>query len=282
MYSMVYVYDDVFNYNLALQISDSGQLVTSPTPKENCTYSGITTHKYLLCEELHVVAPFLLHASTDEVRLLPSAMGKANQLGVQFIDPVEIIPCDTLGCDYYNSRHDVGLIIPEGAIRPSEGIIDIEFGVAMYGPFKLSDGTSVRRVSPVVWLCIQQHDFSGFQKDVEITIPHFLHLSTDDAYTYLRFLKADHRLDMLDENGDVEYQLMPADGRSVFDCATHGTLFTRHFCLVCLTSSIHPDKHTKYYLVGGRPQAGLKAKEEEIIFWVCYFLKSCLWVGFFV
>ena len=117
---------------------------------------------------------------------------------------------------------------------------------------------------------------------MEITIPHFLHLSTDDAYTYLRFLKADHRLDMLDENGDVEYQLMPADGRSVFDCATHGTLFTRHFCLVCLTTSIHPDKHTKYYLVGGRPQTGLKAKEEEIIFWVCYFLESCLWVGFFV
>ena len=221
------------------------------------------------------------HASTDELRLLPSAGSKANQLGVPFIDPVELISCDTLGCDYYNHRHDVVVRIPKGAILPSEGRIDIEFGVAMYGPFKISDGMSVRRISPVVWLCVQQHNFSGFQKDVEITIPHFLHFSTDDAYKYLRFLKADHRLDMLDENGDVEYQLMSASGRPVFDCATHGTLLTKHFCLVCLATSIHPDKHTKYYLVGGRPQASLNAKEGQIIFWICYFLQSCLWVGFF-
>ena len=111
----------------------------------------------------------------------------AKELGVQFINSIEIISCDTLGLDYYNSRHDVRLRIPEGAILPSEGMIDIEFSVAMYGPFKLADGTSVRRISPVVWLCVQQDGFSGFQKDVEITIPHFLHVSTQDAYTYLDF-----------------------------------------------------------------------------------------------
>ena len=114
-----------------------------------------------------------------------SAVIKANHVGVQFIDPVEIISCDTHGCDYYNIMHDVGLRIPEEAIPPSEGRIDIEFGVAMYGPFRLADEKSVRRVSPFVWLCIQQDGFSGFQKDVEITIPHFLDLSTEDAYKYL-------------------------------------------------------------------------------------------------
>ena len=128
------------------------------------------------------------------MRPLSTAVNRANQLGVQFIDPVEIISCDTFGCNYYNPRHDVGVKIPEGAILPSEGKIDIEFSVAMYGPFKLSDGTSVRRVSPVVWLCVQQDGFSGFQKDVEITIPHFLDLSTEDADAYLKFLKADHQL----------------------------------------------------------------------------------------
>ena len=58
----------------------------------------------------------------------------------------------TLGCDYDNSRHDVEVRIPEGAILaiPSEGSVDINIGVAMYRPFKLSDGRSVRRVSPVV------------------------------------------------------------------------------------------------------------------------------------
>ena len=80
---------------------------------------------------LHVTC----HVSTDEVRPLSTAVNRTKQFGVQFIDPIEIISCDTLGCDYYNPRHDVRLKIPEGAILPSEGIIDIEFGVTMHGPF---------------------------------------------------------------------------------------------------------------------------------------------------
>ena len=147
--------------------------------------------------------------------LLSAAVTKANQLGVQFIDPIEIISCDTNGLDYYNTRHDVEIRIPQEAILPSEGKINIEFGVAMYGPFKLSGETS-RRVSPVVWLCVQNDGFREFQKDVEITVPHFLHFSTEDAHEYLRFLKAEHQL----EDGEKEYQLKPTDGRAVFDRAT--------------------------------------------------------------
>ena len=67
----------------------------------------------------------------------------------------------------------------------------------------VSDGISVRRVSPIVWLCIKQQDFGGFQKDVKISIPHFLHFSTEYAYTYLRFLKADQPY-ISDENDEVE------------------------------------------------------------------------------
>lgn len=87
--------------------------------------------------------------------------------------------------------------------------------------FKLSDGTSVRRVSLILWLCIQQ---DGFRK---MLIPHFLDLSTEYADTYLKFLKADHRL----EDDEVEYQLKPANGRATFNRATHGTLFMRQFSL---------------------------------------------------
>ena len=145
--------------------------------------------------------------------------------------------------------------------------------MAMYGPFKLADERSVRRVSPVVWLCAQQNGFSGFQKDVEITIPHFLHFSTGNADTYLRFLKADHQ----PENGEKEYQLKLTDGRAVFDNAAHGTLFTRHFCLVCITTKVLPNEHTKYFLGG----TVFKAQEWEIVFFVCYFLRSCILVCFY-
>ena len=197
-----------------------------------------------------------------------SDTNKGIQLGFQFIDPVEIIPCDKYGCDYYNSRHDVELRIPEGAILPSDGMIKIEFGVAMYGPFKLSVG---RRVSPVVWLCVQRDDFSGFQKDVEITIPHFVDFSTKDAYTYLRFVKADHQF-------EDEYQLKPVDDRVVFNRTTHGTLLTRHFCSMCIASKVLlPNEHSKYYLGGGMR---LKAQELQIVFYVCYFLPSCIRVSF--
>ena len=224
-----------------------------------------------------IVAISTISYSAVEERPLPHAANKAKQLGVQFIDPVEIISCTTLGCDYYNTRHGVGLVIPEGAIVPSDGKIDIEFGVAMYGPFKLSDEISVRRVSPVVWLCVQQDGFSGFQRDVEITIPHFLDFSTEDAHKYLRFLKADHQLDLLTEDDKLEYQLKPADGKAVFDHAAYGQLFTRHFCSVCLATSVAPNEHTKYYLGG---EVVSKGQDWQIIFFVCYFLKSCIRVRF--
>ena len=233
----------------------------------NCCFSFLHTHG---------------HISIDEVNSLSSHLTKANQLGFQFIDPVETIFCDTHGCDYYNTRHDVGVVIPNGAILPSDGIITIEFGVALYGPFRLADGRSVRRVSPVVWLCAQQDGFSGFQKDVEITIPHFLDLSTEDAYKYLRFLKADHEFDVLNEDGKIEYQLKPAHGTAVFDHAndaTHGKLLTRHFCSVCIATSVLHNEHTKYYLGGG---ISLKAQDRWIIFYVSYFLKSCVTVRFVV
>ena len=212
------------------------------------------------------------HISTDEVRPLSNAVNKARHLGVQFIHPVTIISCDSFGCNYYNSRHDVRLTIPEGAILPREGIIDIEFGVAMYGPFRLADGKSVRRVSPVVWLCVAD-SFSEFQKDVEITIPHFLQLSKEDANKYLRFLKADHQLD----DGEIEYQLKPAAGTAEFNHAsdaTHGKLLTRHFCSVCIATSVFRDEHTRYCLGG---ELILTTQERQtIIFYVCYFLRSCI------
>ena len=79
--------------------------------------------------------------------------------------------------------------------------VDIQFGMAVQGPFKLSDGISVRRVSLILWLCIQQHGFS------KMLIPHFLDLSTEDADTYLKFLKADVNLRMMKLNINSNQQM---------------------------------------------------------------------------
>ena len=109
------------------------------------------------------------------------------------------------------------------------------------------------------------------QKDVEITIPHF---SAEDAHKYLRFLKADHHF----EDGETEYQLKSADGRAAFNRAAHGKLFTKHFCSVCITNSVSlPNEKTKYYLGGA---ISLRAQDWQIVFYVCYFLRSCIRVRF--
>ena len=223
--------------------------------------------------------PCTWSCSTAEVRPISSATNKASHLGLQLIDPVEIISCDTRGYYHYNPRHDVRLRIPEGAILPNERKINIEFGVAMYGPFKLYDGVSVRRVSPVVWLCVQQDGFSGFLKDVEITIPHFLHLSSEDASTYLRFLKADHQRDTLNEEGKIQLLFKPTDGKAEFGCIAYGTLKTKHFCSVCIATSVLPDEHTRYCLYGIKK---LRMQEWQITFFVCYFLQSCILVSWVV
>ena len=215
----------------------------------------------------------LLASSTDERRPLRPV---ADQLNIPFIDPIEVLSCDTLG-GFYN-KHDIEIMIPKGAVLPGEKV-SIEFGVSMYGPFKIADGISVKRVSPVVWLCIQQEGFTGFQKDVQLTIPHFLHISTENASRYLRFLKSDHQLDWLDEDGEVEYQLTQADGRATFDHSTKCTLVTRHFCLTCIACGIQPDKLTKYCLIGGKPKIILQEQEWKIVFFICYLLKSCVWVS---
>ena len=83
------------------------------------------------------------HSFTDQLRPLPllSAVNNAKQLSVQFIDTVEIISCDALGCDYYNPRYSVGLRTSEGAILSSGGIY------LACGTYMFADGVSVRRVS---------------------------------------------------------------------------------------------------------------------------------------
>ena len=144
----------------------------------------------------------------------------------------------------------------------------------MHGPFKLEHGRSVRRVSPIVWLCVEEDGFSKFQKDVEISIPHFLQYSNEDACRDLRFLKADHQL----KDDEHEYQLEPADGIAVFDRATHGKLLTKHFCSLCIATSVCLNELSiRYYLGGG---IRLKEQDWQIIFYVCYFLPSCLRVRF--
>ena len=85
---------------------------------------------------------FSLHVSTNEVKPLLSE-GIVSLLGMTSYRVTH------MAVNISHTRHYVGVTIPQGAVLPSEGRIDIEFGVGMHGRFNVSDGISVRRVSPI-------------------------------------------------------------------------------------------------------------------------------------
>ena len=45
-------------------------------------------------------------------------------------------PVTNVAVNITHSRHDVGVTVSQGAVLPSEGRIDIEFGVGMHGRFR--------------------------------------------------------------------------------------------------------------------------------------------------
>ena len=192
---------------------------------------------------------------------------------VPYMDPVEIVQCDSTGGVFYSSAHDFGFTIPEGAI-PEGDSINIEVGITLTGPFDFPQG--IKPVSPIVKLCVQQQPNYLFLKPVEVVLPHYFNLTGDEDSSELQigFLKAGHAL-----NGNQEYKFQQiAIGLS----NTHfkheyGILQTNHFCLLCIGGGVTREDTAKalFYLVGYckiMPDPTMW----KVYFCVTYFLKTCL------
>ena len=194
---------------------------------------------------------------------------------ISFIDPIEIIACDNQGIKYHNERHDVTLSIPPSAVPPGK-TVRIQFGVTLYNrdsPFVIPEGSMV--VSPIVWLCILDNVVGTFELDVELTLAHFLDPTVSDT---CEFWQADHRV-----TEGMLYHFKPADGYTWFSkyCA-FGVLTTNHFCFSCIIGEVSGDivSAASFCLIEGVPKTIPRLSTWQIVYILCYFLKTCISVSY--
>ena len=90
-----------------------------------------------------------------------------NIASVPFLSQVEVLTCDSSGCEYYNYNHGIMLRIPDDAIPPGM-VIHLEVAVALYGPFQFPDGSCP--ISSILWLCFQEN--VELRKPIDIILPH--------------------------------------------------------------------------------------------------------------
>ena len=196
----------------------------------------------------------------------------ASLLLVPYMDPVEVVMCDNMGGEFYSSTHDFGFAIPEGAI-PEGDSINIEVGVTLTGPFDFPQGS--KPVSPIVKLCVQQQPNFQFLKPVEVVLPHYLDLSSEEYNSELQigFLKAGHTLK--DNQG---YKFEQMDLSNTHFKHEYGILRTNHFCYLCIGEASGVTRETtaeaSFYLLGY--QIMLNPTEWRVYFCVAYFLATCV------
>ena len=174
----------------------------------------------------------------------------SNIASVPFLSQVEVLTCDSFGCEYYNPDHGVILRIPNGSIPPGL-IAHLEVAVALYGPFHFSNGSCP--ISPILWMCIQES--INLRKPIDIILPHFLtDLSNkmDIENLGVSFAKADHKQCAIDKS---HYVFKPLETPFVAykeRSQSYGILSTQHCCFFCITSNnpVSPDfaKKAGYFL----------------------------------
>jgi len=192
---------------------------------------------------------------------------------VPYMDPVEVVMCDSKGGVFYSSTHDFGFAIPEGAI-PEGDSINIEVGVTLTGPFDFPQGS--KPVSPIVRLCVQQQPNYQFLKPVEVVLPHYLDLTSEEDSSELQigFMKAGHTL-----NDNQEYKFQKVDLSNAHFKHEYGIILTNHFCFLCIGNGVtcKDTAEACFYLVGY--QKLLNPSEWKVYFCVAYFLETCVEVS---
>lgn len=131
------------------------------------------------------------------------------------------------GCNFLHSGLCVE--IPVGAI-PGGRTIPALYDAVIFGPFHFPVG--LRPVSAIFTICANNQENFQFSKPVNVSIPHFLDLESDEQIESLglTFLKANHK-----KNSEGLLEFQPTNGKMDFTTfKSHGILETTHFCSLCI------------------------------------------------
>ena len=127
------------------------------------------------------------------------------------------------------SWEDIGITIriPPGAVAEGDKI-DLAARPCLTGPFILPDGCKPAS-PPYLITCTPSYEF---EKDVAVSLEHYVCLKTEDARKKMVFLSA--RAQPVRRGGQYQYQLRVVKGsRAVFGVEERvGTLSFKHFCVL--------------------------------------------------
>ena len=191
-----------------------------------------------------------------------------------FIEPIGVLECGTLGGVYTDSRHNFSITIPVGAV-PDDTVVRIEVGVCSYGPFKFP--SNHKPVSAVIWLHVQNYYGFKFQKPIKICLQHCIDIRQEEDIQLLEltFVKANCYAD-----GRSNFEFSPAQGKWHFAVGSnYGTLCMTCFCFACITAPFYPDifPRVKYSLLTVEP--GPTSDVCWCVYFVlCFSLETCIQV----
>ena len=188
--------------------------------------------------------------------------------------------CDNRGTKICIS--DVRVTIPPGAV-PDGVVINIEMGVALYGPFKFPDNH--QQVSPILWFCIRE--------DVQLLLPisfKLPHVVTDTSLIKLFFAKANHTEYTYDSTMKREMFIFKTltDEKSNFtNCnlaereSGYGYLSAKHHCFLCIEAQISKKLALEKGFCLHTLIKKINSSSYNILFLCTYFLQTCFFVSQF-
>lgn len=129
---------------------------------------------------------------------------------------------DENGGVFYSSKHDVTVIIPEGAIK--SGLkAELQFGATLFASVEFSK--NMIPVSDIIWLCLNV----TLQKPVQVQIPHCVNIKSKVQANKLQFVKVAH----LSIDGGL---MKPVNGGKFPIGKVHGFIEIDHFCYYCIVN----------------------------------------------
>ena len=184
---------------------------------------------------------------------------------------VSCIKCDSMGAVF---PHDFGVSIPEGVVHKGV-VISIEIGLTLTGSLQYPSLDESKPVSPILKLYVQDKPDFQFLKPVEVMLPHYLDLtSEDDSHNLaVEFLRAGRAM-----NSNQTYEFQQIECNKGIFTNNVGILHTNHFCFLCavaIVAKITPQyvSKVKHYLFG---YSMVKPNEHKLHFCGAYFLQTCI------